>query len=71
MKIELDIGDAINVATGLAVYAYKAIQAADEFPHSKVLVKAADRKFALMNRYREAVTLPTLTVDELKEKFSR
>lgn len=70
MKIELDIGDAINVATALSVYAYKAVQAAAEFPDSKVLVKSADRKFALMNRYREAVELPTLTVDELKDKFS-
>lgn len=70
MKIELTITDAVHAATALAVYAHKAIQAADEFPHSKGLVNAADRKFGLMNRYREAVGLPTLTVDELKEKFS-
>ena len=69
MKIELDIGDAINVATALTVYAYRAVEVAEEYNDSRVLVKAADRKFALMNRYREAVELPTLTVDELKEEF--
>jgi len=70
MKIVLDIGDAIKVAVALSAYAYDAVEVAEKFPHSKPLVEAAENKFALMNRYREAADLRVLTVDELRKKFS-
>ena len=68
MKIQLDIADAINVSVTLAGAAYKAIKVAEEFPDNDILVKASERKLALMNRYREKIGLDTLTVGELKEK---
>ena len=69
MRIKLDMGDAIYVATVLSRAAYNAIKVAEEFPESEVLVKASENKFALMNRFRKEIGLGTLTVEALKEKF--
>jgi hypothetical protein len=69
MKIELDMGDAIYVSVVLSRAAYNAIEVAEEFPESDVLVKASENKFALMNRSRKEIGLDTLTVEALKEKF--
>jgi hypothetical protein len=69
MRIKLDIGDAIYVSVILCKAAYDAIKVAEEFPESEILVKAGNRKFELMNRFRKEITLDTLTVEALKEKF--
>ena len=69
MKIELNIADAIQVAVALSRAAYNAIKVAEEFPDNDILVKASERKFALMNRYRTKIGLDTLTVENLKDKY--
>ena len=69
MKIELNIADAIQIAVALSRAAYNSIKVAEEFPDNDILVKASERKFALMNRYREKIGLDTLTVENLKEKY--
>ena len=69
MKITLDVADAIHVSVALSRSAYEAIKVAEKFHDNKTLVKASERKFELMNRYRKEIGLDTLTVEELKEKF--
>ena len=69
MKIQLDIADAIQIAVTLSRAAHTAIKVAEEFPDNDILVKASERKFGLMNRYRKKIGLDTLTVEELKDKY--
>ena len=69
MKIQLNIADAIQIAVALSRAAYNAIKVAEEFPDNDILVKASERKFGLMNRYRQKINLDALTVEGLKEKY--
>lgn len=67
--IEISEVMAFQISAVLVVDACKTLRLAEEHPQYKSFRNAADRKFKLMNEFREKLGLSTFTVEELREKL--